>query len=351
MKTDLDKIREEKNRRIDEYVKNKKPQYRFLLNHRKNVYDKIPVGLPDDRLDLELYKQEQQWEYDIAKQKIKIDEETKNSATSSPEFMELFKSYCSSITELSQASLTEYVVRRKAVIDLLEKALECDDSGDYRREDQIHSIICPMRYTSDEVQFDEMNLWLIDDRLAYHQFLASDRPMKSLSVLESDVSRRMDLAIFNTVYDRAISYAADTDSINSITIIELKRPQRNDLKPDDKNPINQVFGYVSDIKSGKVKKANGRGFGNVQNAAFYCYVIADLTDSIREDAENAGLILTPDKEGYFGFNSPRGAYVEVISFDKLLRDAKQRNQVLFDKLFRPKADELMELSPQVSNGD
>ena len=337
---DLGRIKDEKQKRIDDFVRHKKPQYRYLLNHREGVYDKIPVGLTDDKLDLELYKQEQEWEYDIAQKKSEIEERKKNSATDSDQFIELFKEYCAGVTQLSQASLAEYIVRRKAVIELLEKALEITDDGKYNKESQVHSIICPMQITSDDVQFDEMNLWLIDDRLAYHQFLASDKPMKSLPILESDVPRRMDIAVF----DRAISYSADTDNINSITIVELKKPQRDDLAADEKNPINQVLGYVADIKAGKVLKANGRGFGNVQNAAFYCYVIADITDTLATDAENAGLNKTPDGEGYFGYNVPRGAYIEVISYDKLVKDAKKRNQVLFDKLFRPKADQLIVLT-------
>ena len=340
---DLGKIKDEKQHRIDEFVRTKKPQYRFLLNQREGVYDEIPVGLTDERLDLELYKQEQKWEYDLAKKKNQIEEKQKNSATDSQQFMDLFNEYCSSVTQLSQASLAEYIVRRKAVIDLLEKALEITDDGKYSKESRLHSIICPMQVTSDDVRFDEMNLWLIDDRLAYHQFLASDQPMKSLPIMESDVPRRMDIAVF----DKAISYSSDDDSINSITIVELKRPQRDDLLADDKNPINQVLKYVTDIKAGKVKKANGRGFGNVENAAFYCYVIADITDSLIEDAENASLIRTPDGEGYFGFNSPKGAYIEVISYNKLVKDAKKRNQALFDKLFRPKADQVMVLNNKV----
>ncbi len=337
---DLGRIKEEKQKRIDGFVRYKKPQYRYLLNQREGVYDRIPVGLSDDKLDLELYKQEQEWEYDIAKKKSEIDEKKKNGATDSQQFMDLFKEYCVDVTQLSQASLAEYIVRRRAVIELLEKALEITDDGKYNKESQVHSIICPMQITSDDVQFDEMNLWLIDDRLAYHHFLASDQPMKSLPILESDVLRRMDIAVF----DRAISYSADTENINSITIVELKKPHRNDFTADVKNPINQVFGYVADIKAGKVMKANGRGFGNVQNAAFYCYVIADITDSLATDAENAGLYKTPDGEGYFGYNVPRGAYIEVISYEKLVKDAKKRNQVLFDKLFRPKADKLIVLT-------
>lgn len=340
---DLEKIRDEKKQQIDDFVRYKKPQYRYLLNNRENVYDKIPVGLSEDKLDLELYRQEQQWEYDIAKQRNEIETRQKSRAMTSPDFMDLFHRYCSSVTQLSQASLAEYIVRRKAVIDLLERALEYDEDGKYNKESTIHSIICPMRVTSDDIQFDEMNLWLIDDRLAYHNFLASDQPMKALPILQSDVSRRMDIAVF----DKAISYSADTDILNSITIIELKRPQRDDLDSDDSNPINQVLKYVSDIKAGKVKRSNGRGFGNVNNAAFYCYVIADITESLANAAENANLNRTPDGEGFFGFNAPRGAYIEVISYTKLLKDAKQRNEILFNKLFKPKSEQIIDLHSDI----
>ena len=340
LSVDLGRIEEEKRQQIDRFIKFKKPQYRFMLNSRKEVYDRIPPGLSEDKLDLELYKQEQAWEFDLAKRKNEIESRKDDDSADSPEFMELFEDYCSNVTQLSQASLAEYIVRRKAVIDLLAKALEINEEGKYSKEARVHSIICPMRITSDDVRFDEMNLWLIDDRLAYHQFLASDKPMRSLPVINSGEDKRMDIAIF----DKAISYSADNENINSITIVELKKPHRNDLSNDDSNPINQVLDYVSSIKNGSVTQCNGREFGNVQNAAFYCYVIADLTSSLRNAAENAALMKTPDGEGYFGFNSAKGAYVEVISYNKLLKDAKKRNQVLFDKLFRPKADQLIMLS-------
>ena len=189
-------------------------------------------------------------------------------------------------------------------VDTLIKSgyIEADDNGKYSKEDRIHSIICPMQVSSDDVKFDDMNLWLIDDRLAYHHYLASDKKMNTLPVLETDVDKRMDLAVF----DAALSYTADPENITSITIVELKRPMRNDLATEDKDPITQVYDYVTDIKEGKVKKANGRGFGNVQNVAFYCYVIADLTSTLKKSAARAGLIPTQDNEGYFGYNPTVG---------------------------------------------
>lgn len=333
---ELTKVADEKKTQIDMLVKTKRPQYRLLLNRHPEVYDRIPAGLPENKLDLELYKQQQQWEFDTAKKRHDIEKKVKQDATSDPSFQKLFDEYCENITELSRASLAEYVVRRKAVIDLLEHALEADENGKYSKESRIHSIICPMQTTSDEIKLDDMNLWLIDDRLAYHHFLASDKKINTIPVLESEVDKRMDLAIF----DAALSYTADSENINSITIVELKRPQRNDLATEETDPITQVYDYVTDIKEGKVKKANGRGFGNVQQVAFYCYVIADITPTLRKSAARAGLVPTQDGEGYFGYNPTVGTYIEVISYDKMLKDAKQRNRALFDKLFEPKSKNL-----------
>lgn len=330
---DLKKIGEEKRKQIDRLVQSCKPQYRLLLNKRPEIYDKIPTGLTTDKLDLELYRCQQEWEYDTAKQKQDIDEKIKNDATLDPGFDKLFQEYCQSITDLSRAGLAEYVARRKAVIELLAQAIEADNSGKYSKESRIHSIICPMQASSDDVPFDSMNLWLIDDRLAYHHYLASYKIMNTLPVLESEINKRMDMVIF----DAALSYTADPENINSITIVELKRPMREDK---DNDPVRQVLRYVDDIKNGKVKKANGRGFGDVSNVAFYCYVIGDLTPSMHDSAKGAGLLLTQDKEGYFGYVPSYGVYAEVISYDKLLKDAKQRNQVLFDKLFFPKANDI-----------
>lgn len=42
-----------------------------------------------------------------------IEERAKKAATDDPDFQKLFDDYCESITELSRASLAEYVVHRK----------------------------------------------------------------------------------------------------------------------------------------------------------------------------------------------------------------------------------------------
>ena len=68
--------------------------------------------------------------------------------------------------------------------------------------------------------------------------------------------------------------------------------------------------------------------------------MADLTPTLENSAACSGLNRTQDCEGYFVYNPIIGTYIEVISYDNLLKDAKQRNKALFDKLFDPKLAEL-----------
>lgn len=330
-------IAENKHKRITAHVHQKQPQYRYLLKNRPSIFDNIPADLTDEKLDMALYEEMVKWEFETKQEGAELQEQISKGSSSTDKIKDAFDKYCKAINDISKTSLAEYVIRRKAILDLLEKTLQVDASGNYGSEESLHSIICPMRYSSDEISFEEMNLWIIDERLSYHNYLASDKSMSSIPVIDSSGGKEMDIAIFN----QAFAYGEDDNPFNSITIIEFKKPNRDDFKPDDKNPINQVLGYVSDIKAGKKMRVKGRPFGNVANAAFYCYVIADLTPSMKEDALNAGLIATPDAEGYFGYNTGRGAYVEVISYNKLLNDAKKRNRVLFDKLFTPSPNQVL----------
>ena len=337
LKEYIDEINIKKEKRVNDFVAHKQPQYRLLLSQRPNTIDDIKPNLSDIDLELALHAQVLKWDMEAKQRGAEIKDKIAANDIASADIVPRFEAYCKEVTAISRISLSEYIIRRRVILDLLETALEKKEDGTYNNESQLHTIICPMRYTSDEISFEEMNLWIINERLAYHSFLASDKQMRELPEIDSQSTDRMDLAIF----DQAFSFSDREDSFSSITIIEFKKPNRSGLNTPDSDPIRQVFKYVQEIKDGKKKKAKGRPFGNVQNVAFYCYVIADLTDSMKDAALGSGLISTPDNEGYFGYNQGYGAYIEVISYDKLLKDAKERNQILFDKLFKPSPREII----------
>lgn len=193
-------ISKRKRKQIDDYVQTQEPQYRYILGQRPEIYERIPANLTPDALDLALHKEVQTWEHEI---KIKGQALEKAAADGSPEdtVQDLFETYWKGVTELSKTALAEYVARRKAILQLLEDALSVQADGTFKKEEAIHSIICPMRHTSNDVKFEEMNLWIVDERLAYHQYLASDKTLQSMPVIESNSRKEPDIAVF----DRALA--------------------------------------------------------------------------------------------------------------------------------------------------
>jgi hypothetical protein len=188
-----------------------------------------------------------------------------------------------------------------------------------------------MGTTSDEVPFDRHNLWLLDERLAYHKFLASDKQLRVTAPLVNNSQKELDIVVF----DKACAFANSTEGpFQTVTIIEFKRPMRTNY-PENENPFGQVLEYVEDIGKGKARTANGRDVPVAHGVHYYCYIVADMTDKLEQHAYKAGLEKTPDGQGFFGYNKPYRAYIEFISYTKLLTDAKQRNRVFFDKLGLP----------------
>ena len=65
---------------------------------------------------------------------------------------------------------------------------------------------------------------------------------------------------------------------------------------------------------------------------------------MRTHCLNSSLLATSDNMGYSGYNQGRHAYIEVISYNKLLADAKKRNDIFFNKLFEPKLEKIKHIS-------
>jgi hypothetical protein len=324
-------LREEKDEYIQTFVNTEAPQYKSLLKYRDRI-DKIPPGLKYDKLDIALHKIRNDISLETREGVGRILSSTSALAPNTQEFAEDLKKVMGMITDMSEVDLADYVVQRKMILMLFERVLKLNNKNEYELEARIHNIIFPMRKTSEEVDYKEHNLWVIDERLAYHKYLRSDKPLDE----EDDDSPRPDIIVANAStknsFDKNLLYTdSQSTPYDSFTIIEFKRPMRDYYSGKEDDPIAQVQRYVNYVNSGKAKTNDGRLI-NPKNAKFYCYIICDITPKIREIASDRGFTETGDGEGYFWYNSNSKAYIEVISYDKLLKDSKQRNQILFDKL-------------------
>ena len=141
------------------------------------------------------------------------------------------------------------MVHRRLIVELLEKALSLDpETNKYALEKTVHSLVFPMKAFSDDVPFEQQNLWIIDERLTFHSFLSSDHPLQVIPDLANDSDSRPDLLIVD-IFNRPLAFSEDTQPLGAIVVIEFKKPDRNNY--NDEDPISQVYRMVREIRRGK----------------------------------------------------------------------------------------------------
>lgn len=334
LSTYLNQVRTEKMEKYRPFVYDKMPQYRAILSKRENEVKKLQPNLSPEKLDIELYKIDAKWKQEVKEKGIELID-NKKDITNLDEFTNLYNTYLEDFNEVGMSELARYVVHRKSVLDLFDKLLELQKNGKFYNEDILHSLFFPIRTYSDEVPYEKQNLWMLDERLTYHTFLASDKTFGSNKDIEpaENPSDRADLIIFN---DAFVFSAEKQKPFNSFTIVEFKKPQRDDYT-DSENPITQVDNYIFDLLEGKVKNRSGRFIQIDRDTPFYIYIVCDITPSLKRIIDKRGeLHPTPDGNGYFAYrNASYSAYIEILPFEKVMEDAKKRNRILFDKLGLP----------------
>lgn len=321
-------------KRVDDFINSYAPRYRPIAHHVAEEQLIVDPEKSDKELELHLHAQ---W-YAVERQLVREGHDIMQPRSEEhiEEYKERLNGYLSKAEDLKKSDLANYVSHRKVIIDLLQKSIERQDDGKYAREDMIHELIMPMRKDSSEVLLDSCNLWLIDERLAFHNYLASDKTLNSMPITGNDSTKEPDLLSLRVFDNPLLVNDQNSFPLASITVVEIKRPMRNDMREgEDKDPIDQALSYLERIREGKVKTKSGRPIPGNNDIPGYCYVLCDLTESMHRRCRRANLRITSDGMGYFGYNEPSHAYIEVISFDQLVKAAKERNRAFFDKLGLP----------------
>lgn len=326
LKDDLVVTNKEKMDGIKKFVENDAPEYRVLLSdqYTKWIEQEVPAGVSGEKLDEALLKIRRKVEDQIRSEgtaiKTLVDSETFDN------YELKMNEHIARINDMGKSQLASYVAHRRSILDLLDLSLKKSRTDNkYRLEEVLHNMIFPMRQTSKDSFFEQQNLWVIDERLCYHTILTSDKKLNSVNGLESTHGKEPD--IFAFFYDTPIGVQELDDGSGAVVVIEFKRPGRNDYSSD---PAQQVIDHFVAIKDGKVEDVDGRRV-NSSNIRYYGYFVADLTPTLVKQMQ-FNYLQSVDGEGYFRTLPGENGYVEIISYDKLLRDAKRRNRVLFEKL-------------------
>ncbi|MGG7520814.1 ATP-binding protein [bacterium BS0013] len=323
-------------KRVDDFINNHAPRYRPIANYVAEELLIVDPEKSDKELELHLHAQ---W-YEVERQLVSEGHDIMlpQNKEHLEEYKERLGDYLRKAGDLKKSDLANYVSHRKVIIDLLQKSIERLEDGKYAREDMIHELIMPMRKDSVEVFLDSCNLWLIDERLAFHNYLASDKTLNSMPITGNESTKEPDLISLRVFDNPLLVNDQISFPLAAITIIEIKRPMRNDMREgEDKDPIDQALSYLERIREGKVTTKSGRPIPGNNEIPGYCYVLCDITESMHRRCRRANLRITSDGMGYFGYNEPSHAYIEVISFDQLVKAARERNRAFFDKLGLPSA--------------
>jgi len=230
-----------------------------------------------------------------------------------------------SISETGKNDLVHYICTRKKVIDIFDNLRRRTDSGKPHLEKELHNLIFPMVSDDQKTDYKDHNLWLLDERLVFSEYVASDRVISKADHDEPD------LAVF---YKERLFFRNGENIITSpISIFEFKRPKRNAYQDED-NPILQACRYAKKILEGQYELPDGieRVKVSKDSTPVYIYIVCDIVPKINDFAQMSNLTISPDGEGYFGYIQAFNAYVEIMSFRKLIEDAKMRNRIFFKKL-------------------
>ena len=319
---------------IKHYVDTVAPKYKPILSLIAPEELNVDPDASDKDLDLLLHSKTRDIEQACIEEGHTLFRN--NSFQDTDQYIERLNKYKETIQELNQSKLADYVMNRRSVIDILEKALEWDTNGNYTLEKIIHDLIMPMGSTSDIENPDNCNLWLIDEKLTFHNYLASDMTIKSIPNVRSDSKKEPDIVVLKGFDTPTLISETKNFPLPSITIIEIKRPHRDNYKSgEDYDPIEQALMYVDRIREGKAQTDNGRNIPKSVGMPGFCYIVADLTPSLVKRCEYLSLQVTSDQLGYFGYHRSYQTYIEVYSYERIIKEAKERNRAFFDKLGLP----------------
>lgn len=318
MGTDVVVRQEKKRERVQSYVDDEAPWHKHILD--KIDLSEMPYNPSNEDIESRLQKEKYAQEIQIKRDVTKLLAEGNLDS-----LHDTVAKVVEKIAGTSKNDLIHYIALRRNILDLFDKSLQVEEGGSYASEGVVHDIIFPRKGDSDITSFEDHNLWIVDERLNFTKYVSSDLP------LNGPRSDRPDLL----VYDRRVLFRGDNEASNPITIFEFKKPQRDDFVNPSANedPVQQIVRYVNGIRDGKFLTPEGRKMLVADNTPFYGYVVCDLTPKVETWlAKEKDFKPMPDRMGWFQWRDNINLYLEVLDWDKVLKDARLRNQIFFQKL-------------------
>lgn len=256
----------------------------------------------------------------VARLRSKFDFRKVNSKTPLEELKRVVRD---NIPTDAKEALAVYVAYRNDVIKVLTEMLDRKSDGAVAKEDAVHELIYPRYKDSDEIDYSSHNLWLIDDDLAYAEYISSDRTPNGKKREKGSFAH--DVLVNND---------------KELLVVEMKRPHKKGFVADEttfkptNNPVQQLISQIGEIREfGGVTTSGDRKVEVSQENMVRGYVIADWNEDLETYLKDNDFKITnfggPMAYKYF---DARNMIIEVLAFDRLKDRAAKRNMVFVDIL-------------------
>ncbi|WP_368517710.1 ATP-binding protein [Rhizobium sp.] len=257
----------------------------------------------------------------------------------SQNFAEVVIKAAQEVQNSERLALAQHVVRRKLVLELLERLIRRirergEKEEDFHLESTLHSLVVPMRLNGSDpgkVEASVHDLWIVDERLAFTRSFASDQRLaETLKSGGTDI--RPDLLVWNLAHGLGVVDPSDdgdefdaSEPLRKAMIVEFKRPGRTQYKKAEDLVELQITKYLRQLKNGEIEAYNRQRVRIAPDCIFYCYVVADIRGDLKEQL--AGWSTTANGEGRIRAldNEFKGSTIEVIQWQDLVNDAWARN--------------------------
>lgn len=309
---------ERKRERLQQYVEEQAPWYRPLM---KSV-DTSTLTSTASETEMEALLHREQFKQEV---RVRQDVASVLASDDPNQILQRARELADRVSESSKNELVHYVALRRQVLEIFKRSLEFTSDGAYPSEGAVHDVIFPTKTDSLEVGYESHNLWILDERLTFTSYLASDIPLNGGNTQRPDI----------IAFDRPVAFRTENEASNPVTIFEFKRPGRDDFaNPSSKeDPVEQVVRYVNALRADKYRTPKGREINVAATTPFYGYVVCDLTSKVKQWLhDEKDFKPMPDGLGYFSWRGNINLYIEVLSWSKLLKDAAIRNRAFFHKL-------------------
>jgi hypothetical protein len=248
--------------------------------------------------------------------------------------------FASSLKTIDMANLSQLIVRRSNLIDVLDLAVsqslkiqtELPDGQRRKNEALIHSIFFPMRKDSEEIS--DHDVWLLSEEYDYYNYIASDKPLSQIkwegseALFEDDIDEAVG-ELLARISDENSACRPDIALFHeegSVVIVEFKAPGVS-LDEHD-NDLIEYATLLAAKSKGRLKK-------------FYGYLIGDTVNPVRL----RGYQPLPGASGFFSTDDVKEPttqavlgqlYSEVIFYSDVVDRARKRIGVYREKLNLPK---------------